>query len=119
MYGRYATHTRRLIDAVLHSAGETDSELRGTIEARAAQLGGRTLLAPPDPLPAEVERYTTKVAVHAYRVSDQDMEALKGAGYSEDAIFEITVSAALGAGMVRLESGLRALRGESNETQNH
>ena len=40
------------------------------------------------------------------------LAALQRAGSSEDAIFEITVSAALGAALGRLERGLTALRGE-------
>jgi alkylhydroperoxidase/carboxymuconolactone decarboxylase family protein YurZ len=38
--------------------------------------------------------------------------ALRAAGYSEDAIFEIVASVAVGAGLGRLERGLAALRGE-------
>ena len=51
------------------------------------------------------------MALHAYRTTDQDIVALRTAGYSEDAIFEITLSAALGAGLARLERGLAALKG--------
>jgi hypothetical protein len=42
---------------------------------------------------------------------------LRRAGYSEDAIFEITVSAALGAGMIRLERGLAAMKGDTDAAQ--
>jgi hypothetical protein len=52
-----------------------------------------------------------KVAKYAYDVTDKDVTALREAGYSDDQIFEATVSAALGAGLVRLEWGLSALRG--------
>ncbi len=52
------------------------------------------------------------VARHAYKTTDAHVAALKQAGYSEDAIFELTLSAALGAGMARLERGLAALKGE-------
>jgi hypothetical protein len=38
--------------------------------------------------------------------------ALQGAGNSDDALFEVTVAAALGAAVGRLERGLAALRGE-------
>jgi alkylhydroperoxidase family enzyme len=40
---------------------------------------------------------------HAYRVVDADVEALRDAGWSEEAIFELTIAAALGAGLRRLE----------------
>ena len=45
-------------------------------------------------------------------MTDADMDALRKAGYSEDAIFDITASAAVGAGLGRLERGLAALKGE-------
>lgn len=61
-------------------------------------------------MPVELRAYVDKVALHAYRVSDEDVEALKRAGHSEDAIFEITAAAALGAAIVRLERGLIVLR---------
>ena len=47
--------------------------------------------------------------LHAYRVTDADIQSLKDAGYSEDEIFEHTVSAAVAAGFTRLEAGLAAL----------
>ena len=40
------------------------------------------------------------------------MAALQGAGGADDAIFEITIAAAVGAALGRLERGLAALRGE-------
>ena len=55
------------------------------------------------------ETYLGKVRTGAYAVTDQDVEALKEAGYSEDEIFEQTVSAAVAAGLLRLDAGLRTL----------
>ena len=69
---------------------------------RAAAQPDRT--APPD-----FDAYLAKVRACAYTVSDDDVEALKAAGHSEDEIFEQTVSAAVAAGLMRLESGLKAL----------
>jgi hypothetical protein len=60
-------------------------------------------------LPSELRSYVDKVAKHAYKVTDEDVEALKRAGHSEDAIFEVTAAAALGAAILRLERGLIAL----------
>ena len=54
------------------------------------------------------------MALHAYKVTDRDIDELKQAGYSEDAIFEITLSAALGAGQSRLERALAALEGDED-----
>lgn len=60
--------------------------------------------------PADMHAYLEKVRLHAYEVTDRDVEALKAAGHSEDEIFEHTVSAAVAAGVERLEAGLRTLR---------
>jgi len=65
---------------------------------------------PDRPSPAEMLRYLEKVRLHAYKVTDRDVEELKDAGFTEDEIFEHTVSAAAAAGFDRLEAGLRALR---------
>ena len=104
----HAIHAHGLIEAVLTTEGETDPSLRRAVEALAAQLGGRFSLQS-DTIPPELINYVKKVAQHAYKTTDEDIEALRQAGYSEDAIFEITLSAALGAGMARLERGLASL----------
>jgi alkylhydroperoxidase family enzyme len=83
--------------SVLSEPGTLDSEVRRAI------CDGLEL---PDPLGAYVE----KVAEHAHAVSDDDIAELHSAGYTDDQIFEATVSAALGAGLLRLERILVALR---------
>ena len=70
----------------------------------------RDAARPDRPAPPEMEEYLEKVREHAYRVTDRDVAELKAAGYDEDAIFEQTVSAAVAAGLERLEAGLRTLR---------
>lgn len=107
---RHTPLVRALQDSVLTGPGETDPALRRAIEARSAEAGGRTAPVSGE-VPDVLKSYVDKVARHAYEVTDSDLEELKRAGYSEDAIFEITLSAALGAGMARLERGLAALRG--------
>lgn len=108
---RHMQLVRGLIDSVLTTAGETDPALRRTIEARSASLGGRPGEVAAEEIPEALRSYVDKVAQHAYKITDGDLDDLQRAGYSEDAIFEITLSAALGAGMSRLERGLAALRG--------
>jgi alkylhydroperoxidase family enzyme len=56
------------------------------------------------PAPAEMKAYLEKVHQHAYRVTDEDVAALKSAGISEDAIFEQTVAAAISEGLRRLDA---------------
>jgi alkylhydroperoxidase family enzyme len=66
--------------------------------------------AQPDrPAPAAFGPFLEKVRRHAYRVTDEDVEALKAAGHSEDEIFELTVAAAVAAGLERRAAALRVL----------
>ncbi len=60
--------------------------------------------------PPELDAYLDKVRRHANRITDEEVQALKEAGHSEDEIFEQTVSAAAAAGFERLDAGLRTLR---------
>jgi alkylhydroperoxidase family enzyme len=60
-------------------------------------------------VPEALRGYLDKVARYAYKVTDDDVEALRAAGYYEDQIFEVTVSCALGACLRRLEAGLSAI----------
>lgn len=56
--------------------------------------------APPAP---ELSDYLVKVRDRAFAVTDQDVEALKEAGVSEDEIFEQTVAVAIVEGLRRLD----------------
>jgi hypothetical protein len=69
----------------------------------------REAAQPDRPEPPEFEQYLDKVRREAYNVTDGDVQALKDAGASDDEIFEQTVSAAVGAGLYRLETGLECL----------
>jgi alkylhydroperoxidase/carboxymuconolactone decarboxylase family protein YurZ len=62
----------------------------------------------PEPLAALVD----KVHRHAYKVTEADIQGALRAGYSEDQIFELTVAAAFGAAMHRLETALRPMTKE-------
>jgi alkylhydroperoxidase family enzyme len=59
--------------------------------------------------PAAMEPYLEKVRRDAYRVTDEDVDELRAAGFSEDEIFEHTVSAAVSEGLVRLDAALGTL----------
>lgn len=80
---------------VLDGAGESEPVLR-----RAAADGAG--------LPAELQALVDKIHRHAYKVTDEDIARLQ-AKYGDDRMFEIVVSAALGASRKRLLAGLRAL----------
>jgi alkylhydroperoxidase family enzyme len=81
-------------EAVLRGPGTTPAELRQAVARGEA----------PEALRVLVE----KIRRHAYRVTDEDLSALRGR-YSEDQIFELVVAATLGAAEERLRAGLRAL----------
>lgn len=58
--------------------------------------------------PAAMSAYLAKVRDCAYALTDDDVEQLKGSGFTEDEIFEQTVAAAVGEGLRRLEAAERA-----------
>lgn len=109
---RHAAAVAALRDAVLNGPGVTAPNLRAAVESRAAELSGRAGRAG-EALPDDIAAFIERIALHAWRVTDEDVAALRRAGWTEDAIFEITASAALGAGVGRLERGLAAMRGEA------
>lgn len=47
-----------------------------------------------------------KVAKHAWKVTDEDVAAVRAAGVSEDAIFELVVCAAMGQSKRQLSAAL-------------
>jgi alkylhydroperoxidase family enzyme len=63
----------------------------------------RDVVAASAPAPAEMGAYLEKVRERAYAVVDRDIEALREAGFSEDAIFEQTVTVAIAEGLLRLD----------------
>jgi alkylhydroperoxidase family enzyme len=70
----------------------------------------REATQPDRPAPPELTEYVEKVRLHAWQVTDRDVEQLDAAGVSEDEIFEHTVSAAAAAGLDRLHAALAVLR---------
>jgi len=59
-------------------------------------------------VPADLDVLVEKIHRHAYKVTDEEIAALQ-ATYGDDQLFEIIVSAALGASRRRLFAGLAAL----------
>jgi hypothetical protein len=109
---RYQAFVDRLQAAVLGD-GRSSAAVRSAAIARARQLSGGIDGAEPVAvagLDPALSQWVEKVARHAYRTTDEELAALRAAGYSEDQIFEVTVAAALGAAQARAESALRALK---------
>lgn len=115
MRDRYTDLVNRVRDSVLAGPAVTPAELRQAVHTRAAAPGRSKAVGAdvsgdvPSNVPAELNTLVDKVTDRAYEVTDEDVDLLCRAGYSEDAIFEITVSGALGAGLARLQRGLSAL----------
>ena len=84
-----------LLEQVLRGPGTVSAELR---QAAAAGKG----------LPPDLAAFVEKVHRHAYRVTDEEVAALR-AKHGEDALFEIIVAAAVGAADQRFHAGMRAL----------
>jgi alkylhydroperoxidase family enzyme len=85
----------QVLDGVLKGRGTSDPAVR---EAAADGSG----------VPTDLQSLIDKVHLHAYKVTDDDI-ALLQAKYGDDKMFEIVVSAALGASRNRLLAGLQAL----------
>src|SRR5262245_51366621 len=95
MVDRYEPARVRLEDAVLRGPARLSPQVREAVAA------GRDV-------PPELRPLVAKVADEAYRVTDEDFAQLRSR-YGEDELFEVVVSAALGASMARLRAGLKAL----------
>lgn len=81
---------------------------RARYDALIARL--RESARPEREAPGSFRPYLAKVRERAYAITDDDVQALRAAGHSEEEIFELTVSAAVAAGLERLDAGLRVLR---------
>lgn len=81
-----------IVERVLRGAGVTSVAQRA--EAAAPSGGGA---------------YLEKVRAHAYKITDEDIAALRAQGLSEDAIFELTIAAAVGVAQRRLAAAMEAI----------
>jgi hypothetical protein len=94
MDDRFRALQEATAQAVLRGPGTTSPELREAVAHG----------EPPEELRALVD----KIRRHAYRVTDEDLGALRDR-YTEDQLFELIVAATLGAAELRLRAGMRAL----------
>lgn len=104
MVDRFAKLRAEIEAAVLGAPGESDAAER----RRAMEGEGAT---------PELTAFLQRVQRHAYRVTDEEVAALKAAGYSDDRLFELLLGAALGAARARLDAGLRAMQGGQGATR--
>jgi alkylhydroperoxidase family enzyme len=111
---RFESYRHNILRSVLETPGALDPSLRHAIFVRASAPANSTSGSESDPdcpegLPTLLCAFVDKVLQHAYKVTDGDIERLRDAGYSEDAIFETIVAAAAGAGLFRLDRGLNVM----------
>ncbi|MCC3331225.1 hypothetical protein [Nocardia abscessus] len=92
---KHAAH-RALVDRVLNGRGTASRDQR----ARAFHNADV-----PPPLHALIDR----VATRPVQVTDADFAAAKAAGFSEDQLFELVISAAVGQSTRLYDAGLAAL----------
>jgi hypothetical protein len=92
----------RLRRRVLEGPGETGPALRQRMAARAS--GGPPLDAPYDDL-------ARQIGEAAYRTTDAQVASVLAVAGSEKATFELIVSAATGAGLLRWQQAVQALEG--------
>ena len=85
-----------LVERVLTGAGKASPEQR----ARAFSNAG---------VPAPLQALIGKVATSPAQVTDADFAAAKASGLSEDQLFELVVSAAVGQATRMYDAGLAAL----------
>jgi pyrroline-5-carboxylate reductase len=96
---RYASHVQRLKDALTAPGGDTAAALRRAL------LEGRMSEAP-----ASLGSYIEKVRRSAWTITDEDVDSLKRQGYTEDQIFEVTASTAVGAALMRMDRAMAVVR---------
>lgn len=89
-YDPYAQKLERLRHAVLSGPGSLPPPLRQAI-SEGAKLSGA------------LGAFVQKIAENASTLTNDDIAELHRARYTDDQIFEVIVSAALGAGLYRLE----------------
>jgi hypothetical protein len=91
----HASLRELVLQNVLEGPGETNPTLRKSV-AEATFV------------PKALKALVDKIHRHAYKVTDEDISKPQ-AKYGDDQMFEIVVSASLGASQIRLMAGLAAL----------
>ena len=92
----HAALRERVLATVLEGPGESNPATRQAVAANSPQV------------PEDLRILVEKIHRHAYKVTDEDIARLQTT-YGDDRLFEIIVSAAVGASRVRLAAGLQAL----------
>lgn len=102
---RHRDHAEALRAAVAADTGVTEPSLRATTSARAA--GGPPVDEPYDNL-------ARQIGAASYQVTDAEVDAVRQAVGSDQAAFEIVMSACVGAGLTRWDAAVRAIEDATN-----
>ena len=94
-----------LVSEVLEDPASLDPSMRRSAAANAGQVEGEKGKV--------VQALAAKIHGGAYRVEDEDIAAARKAGLSEDEVFELVVSSAVGAAKKRLDAAMAALAAAS------
>jgi hypothetical protein len=94
---RYAKVVSWLREAVVATPGKLPEATRRALVA-GGDAGGVTAA------------FVAKVRTHAYKITDEDVAALRAAGWDDEGIYELTIATSVGEGLRRLDIGLAALR---------
>lgn len=106
MRGSMSERWQRFGEHLESAPGRLPSGVRKVLRARtAATADSHEDIAP------ELAAFAELVADRSYRVTEQDIAALKAAGHDDDEIFEATAVAAYGAADRRLRAARRAWEG--------
>ena len=100
-------------EQLLAHQGALAPEQRHAIEARAAALWGAE--RPTLEFPPVLDHFVKPLSLHAYQLHDRLVEELLAAGYSQQALFEVTLLGAFGAALAGQEHLFAALIGPERE----
>jgi alkylhydroperoxidase family enzyme len=106
---RFADHVASLLATVSGSAGRSDARLRAAVRTRGTEIVETGQTSSSSDVAPDVIAYVDTIARGAFRVTDEDVDRLRRAGFSDDEIFDVTVNAAVSAGLSRLDRALRLL----------
>lgn len=95
-------------DSLLQGAGQLPKSTRAAMEGHcASERGARR---PKLDLPAQCDALALKMSQCAYKIVDEDFEALRAHGYDDQEIFELVLCAAWGASSAALEAAYAILQ---------
>jgi len=103
MDDRFFALRQKLESSVLTGKGESAPDLRQKVAANSG-------------VPGDLAAFVDKIHKHAYKVTDEEVAALRQK-YSDDYLFEVIAAAAFGAARMRLDAALKALAGSEAEVK--